>query len=168
MIPGVLVAILTFPGTIVHEWAHKMFCKWNGVSVIKVVYFRFGNPTGYVTHEKPTKVSQTFWISVGPLILNSIITIILGLTLNLITPDSFLYYFTLWLAFSIGSHSFPSDHDAKNVLADSREQIKTGGHSMYYLAYPFFGLIWLANKFSFFWFDFIYAYLLIYLSTIIK
>ncbi len=33
-----LIALLTFPGIIIHELAHKKFCDWFGVKVIKAVY----------------------------------------------------------------------------------------------------------------------------------
>lgn len=59
-------------------------------------------------------------------------------------------------------HSFPSDHDAKNILNKSKEL--KDKNKIHYLAYPFFILIWLANKLSFFWFDAIYAIVLISLS----
>lgn len=64
LIPGWLISLLTFPGVIIHEWAHKKFCEWLGILVHKVVYFRFGNPAGYVLHEPPKTYKQTFWISV--------------------------------------------------------------------------------------------------------
>jgi hypothetical protein len=47
-IPRILVSVLTFPGIIFHELGHQLFCKFTGVRVIKVRYFRFGNPAGYV------------------------------------------------------------------------------------------------------------------------
>lgn len=161
-IPGWLISMLTFPGIIIHEWAHKKICDWSGVKIKKVVYFRFGNPAGYVIHEEPKEYKQTFWISVGPLIINSIITIFLGIFASSLDSSSNLYLFVLWLAISIGMHSFPSDHDAKNVLEESRRLKEKS--KIHYLAYPFFALIWLANKLSFFWLDVIYAIALIYIS----
>lgn len=161
-IPGWLISLLTFPGVIVHEWAHKKFCDWNEVKVEKVVYFRFGNPAGYVLHEEPKKYKQVFWVSVGPLIINSILTIFLGIFASSLDSSSNSYLFILWLAISIGMHSFPSDHDAKNILNESK--ILKDKNKTHYLAYPFFALIWLANKLSFFWFDAIYAVVLISIS----
>jgi len=43
-----LIALVTFPGIILHEWAHKFFCDRTGVPVYKTCYFRLGNPAGYV------------------------------------------------------------------------------------------------------------------------
>ena len=41
--PGLFVSILTFPGVIVHELAHQLFCYMCNIKVNKVVYFQFGN-----------------------------------------------------------------------------------------------------------------------------
>lgn len=58
IIPGFLISIVTFPGVIVHEMAHQIFCRLCGVAVFDVCYFRFGNPSGYVVHEIPKKASS--------------------------------------------------------------------------------------------------------------
>lgn len=170
-IPGSLISLVTFPGVIVHEWAHKKFCEWFDVKVLEVVYFRFnglfnrdGKPAGYVIHGIPVNFKQTFWISVGPLIINSFGCIFLSYIASQTIPESFLSIFILWLALSVGAHSFPSDHDAKSILETSKQHIKTGGSALHYFSYPFFLLIWLANKLRFFWFDFIYAVLLMQLG----
>ncbi len=161
-LPGQLISLLTFPGVIVHEWAHKKFCEWFGVKVYEVAYFRFWQKTaGYVTHEAPSTFKKTFWISVGPLVVNSLGCVILSAIASQTLPQSFLNYLLLWLALSIGAHSFPSDHDAKNILETSKHYLKNEGSTLHYLSYPFFILIWIANKLSFFWFDFIYAFLLL-------
>jgi len=117
---------------------------------------------GFVLHEKPEKIGQEFWISVGPLVLNTSITIFLGYVLAHISPNIFKYITLSWLAFSSGLHAFPSNTDAGNVLEDSKELLV--GHRLhlsYYLAYPFFGLIWIANKLKIFWFDVFYSLALI-------
>jgi hypothetical protein len=98
MIPGWFISILTFPGVIIHEWAHKKFCDWTKVRVNKVVYFRFGNPAGYVMHEKPIKYNQIFWISNGPLIINTLATIFISYIATLTQKESAQFYILLWVA----------------------------------------------------------------------
>src|SRR5260370_7616563 len=71
-IPGPLIALATFPGVIVHELAHQMFCRWFRVPVLKVCYFRVGNPAGFIIHEPPTKTYQSLFISIGPFLINTI------------------------------------------------------------------------------------------------
>ena len=51
-IPGFLIAIVTFPGVIVHEAAHLFFCRWFKLEVYDVCFFRVGNPSGYVITRK--------------------------------------------------------------------------------------------------------------------
>ena len=65
-IPGFVIAIVTFPGVIVHEAGHLFFCKLFELQVYAVCFFRVGNPAGYVVHERTGKLtiaerlSQTF------------------------------------------------------------------------------------------------------------
>ncbi len=65
-IPGQLISIITFPGVIVHEYAHQLFCKITKTVVLDVCYFRVGNPAGYVVHENPRKLSSHLLIDIGP------------------------------------------------------------------------------------------------------
>jgi len=161
MIPGWLISLFTFPGVIIHEWAHKKFCEWLDVTVHKVVYFRFGNPAGYVLHEPPQLYKQVLWVSVGPLIINSASAIFFSVMASQVIPESFLWYVLLWIAFSAGIHSFPSDQDMKHISSRSKDAIKQGGSAFHYLAFPFVWLIWISNKLRFFWFDAVYAALLV-------
>ena len=164
-IPGWLISLFTMPGVIVHEWAHKKFCEWLKVPVYKIVYFRFGNPAGYVEHAVPRFYSQIFWISCGPLILNTSFAIFFGFLSSRPREESFFVIFLLWLAISIGMHAFPSDHDMKHILEASKIELKRGGSLFYLLAFPFVGLVWLANKLRFIWFDFWYALFLVFLGS---
>ncbi len=48
-----LTSIVTFPGVIVHEFGHALFCFITRVRVLEICWFRLGDPLGYVIHEKP-------------------------------------------------------------------------------------------------------------------
>ncbi len=157
MIPGWLISILTFPGVIIHEWGHKKFCEWLKVPVYEVVYFRFGNPAGYVLHEETVNYKQTFWVSIGPLIINSLFAIMFSFVASIMQPDSFFIIILLWVAISVGTHSFPSNHDMKHIFEASKKELKDGGSLWHYLAFPLVGLIYIANLLRFFWFDLWYA-----------
>ncbi len=156
MIPGWLISIVTFPGVIVHEWGHKKFCEWLGVPVYKVVYFQFGNPAGYVLHGETVNYRQTFWVSTGPLIINSLAAIVISFFATGIQIE-ILTFILMWVAISVGMHSFPSDHDMKHILIASKKELKNSGSLLHYLAFPFVGLIYLANVLSILWWDFAYA-----------
>ena len=60
IIPGWLIALVTFPGVIVHEAAHFLFCRLRRVAVFDVCYLRFGNPAGYVIHSKQHVASVVY------------------------------------------------------------------------------------------------------------
>jgi len=57
IIPGWLIALVTFPGVILHEYVHKRVAMAVGLQVYKVVYFRIGNPAGYVYCTNPLILS---------------------------------------------------------------------------------------------------------------
>src|SRR6267154_2288314 len=78
-VPGFVISLLTFPGIIVHELAHQLFCRYYKVPVFKVVYFRVGNPAGYVLHEAVNNKWQGMMISIGPFILNTVIGAVISL-----------------------------------------------------------------------------------------
>ena len=56
IIPGFLISLVTFPGVIVHELAHVVFCRLTKTPILSVCYFRLGNPAGYVIHERPSSI----------------------------------------------------------------------------------------------------------------
>lgn len=135
---------LTFPGVIIHEWSHKTFCHLFGLRVVKVVYFKFGNPGGYVIHEAPRKYLQSLGVAVGPIIFNSIISVALAYSIYLLHSNSWRLAF-LWLSFSIAAHAFPSDQDLKGTSSDGVSALKTGVSLWPIIAFPFIGLMYLAD-----------------------
>lgn len=159
-----LVSFVTFPGVVFHEWAHKTFCQLSGVRVFKVIYFRFGNPAGFVSHEEPRYYFQNFWISVGPLVINSLVSVLFTSFALRLASNPKLSLALLWLAVSAGMHAFPSNHDMRHISYASRSALGRGGSWLHYLSFPFVGLVILANELKFFWFDFVYALLLIALG----
>ena len=156
-IPGWLIALLTFPGIIVHELGHLIMCRIAGVRVQAYSLIRWGNPMGYVIHEKPKSLFKSFLITFGPFFINTLgtmLAIIAGGMLSYLNP--LLAWLFLWLAASIGMHAFPSFQDAKSLLSHVMETVNKG--QILNIAYlPFVGLIYLGGALSFFWADLIYA-----------
>jgi hypothetical protein len=115
-VPGWLVAVATFPGIIVHEIAHLFFCRLFRVPVLKVCYFRFGNPAGYVIHETPHSVYQSLMISIGPFVFNSVVGAVIAapgaVPVLQFKARSPIDCVLIWLGFSIAMHAFPSTGDA--------------------------------------------------------
>ncbi len=159
IIPGFLISIATFPGVIVHEAAHQLFCRLTKVAVLDVCYFRLKNPCGYVVHEIPNNEYKNIIIGIGPFILNTILGAIIALpaAIPVITfgAGSLLDYFLIWLGVSIAMHSFPSTGDAKSIWSSVRSK-KTSIWSKI-IATPIVGLIYVGAVGSVFWLDFLYG-----------
>jgi len=139
---------LTFPGVAVHEWAHKIFCKLSGLKVIKAVYFRFGNPSGYVIHEAPRNYLQSFFVATGPIIFNSLLSVALAYAISWLQPGSYWRFIFLWLAFSVAAHAFPSEEDLSGASHDGLDYLKQGSSLWPLIGFPLIGLMWLAGRFG--------------------
>lgn len=158
-IPGQFIALLTFPGVIVHELGHKLFCDIFKVKVHEAKYFRFGNPAGYVIHDIPDRFHKTFFIDVGPFIVNNIMAIIIFSLSTLFAFNDLLWAFFVWLGVSIAMNSFPSSHDAKVLWSESKKHLSKG-NIIAIIGFPFSILIRIANALSIVWFDLIFAIIL--------
>lgn len=163
IIPGQLIALVTFPGVIVHEMAHQFFCRLAGVAVFHVCYFRFGNPAGYVKHEVPQRLWQHVLICVAPFFVNTLLGALIALpaAIPVMTFDagSTLNYVLIWLGVSIAMHAFPSTGDGAAMWVS----IKQPGVSWLarLLVAPLVGFIFLFSIGSMFWLDAIYGGLVV-------
>lgn len=158
LIPGTFIALLTFPGVVIHELGHRIFCQLVGVRVYKTVYFRFGNPAGYVIHEAPARYSSTFLITVAPFIFNTIVALTMFFIAAHTSVMTVLFY---WLGFSIGMHAFPSSGDASSLWQHTIRIWRQNPLAL--LGLPFVLLIVIANILRVIWFDLIYAAVLFFL-----
>src|SRR5262245_7212228 len=129
MIPGFVIAALTFPGVIVHEAAHAFFCKMFKVPILEVKYFQFKNPSGYVIHGEAEGVKPQFFITMGPFIVNSALCVLFCsaafLPVWVLKANDPAAWFFYWLGLSIGMHAFPSTQDLKVLWNQTREGAKT-------------------------------------------
>jgi len=161
LIPGKIIALLTFPGVIVHEWAHKILCNIMNVKVHEVKYFQIdGDVPGYVIHDEPDSFTKSVAILLGPFLVNSVLAVIFGafaLYVEYLTDNLALILITMWIGLSIGVHAFPSDDDGRNVISATRTARENNGSFLVYTMYPFIWLLYLANALKFIWFDFIYG-----------
>jgi len=158
-IPGFLIALATFPGVIVHELAHQLFCRWFKVPVFEVVYIRVGNPAGYVLHEHVANKWHNMMISVGPFVVNTILGALIALpaALPMFKFDNPMPvdYLLIYLGVSVAMHAFPSTGDAKNIWEDLKEEETSLPVKI--IGYPVIGLIYLGSLGSFFWLDLAYG-----------
>lgn len=160
LIPGWIISLVTFPGVIAHEIAHKFFCDLAGVRVYDVCYFRIGDPAGFVVHGDTRNLRNSFFISIGPLLVNTVLCALLTFSgifpLIILGAEKYNHIFILllWVGYSIGMHAFPSNEDADNFILDVESM---GAGIFYWMSMVFVGLINIANVFRFIWFDLIYA-----------
>ena len=161
---GWLVAILTFPGIIVHEWAHKFFCNRANVPVYKTCYFRLGNPAGYVVHGPVNSYVKVFLINIAPFIVNTSIAFLIFLAAINCSPSlGIASYLLYWLGISIAMHSFPSSGDADNLWSYSKKAWRSNPLALF--GFPVVGLIKLAAILSAIWFNLLYAIALLILAA---
>ena len=161
-IPGWLISLLTFPGVIAHEIAHRLFCDIAKVPVYKVCYFRIGNPAGYVIHGPVKGLKSSFLISIGPLIINTILCALLTFSATfpifILEAENYsvVFMILMWAGFSIGMHAFPSNDDMENFVQEVKNA-KQGGILLIFAKF-FAGLLKIANALRVIWFDAIYAF----------
>lgn len=163
-IPGEVIALLTFPGIIVHEFAHMVFCRIRKVAVFEVCYFRIGkNPAGYVLHENTENFYSTFLISMGPFFINTLLCLLVCLPaympIKFFDLDPPFSIFLIWLGVSIGAHAIPSNQDADHVYHQAKDEAKKG-NLLAILSFPLVGMIYLLNALRVVWADVIYGALI--------
>lgn len=156
---GCLLPLLTFPGVMVHEFGHLVFCWLLGIRVHKVCLFRLGNPAGYVLHEEPGDALQHLLICFGPFFANTIIGAAIAapaaIRLRHFPLDRPWDYLFLWLGIAIAMHAFPSTGDTASLW----EGIWQGRGCCLarLIALPFVGLMYLIALGKIFMLDLIYG-----------
>jgi hypothetical protein len=160
MIPAQLIALLTFPGVIVHEIGHQLFCRLFRVAVLDVCYFRFGNPAGYVVHETPRIAWEHVLIGMGPFFVYTVVGDIIALPGAIPVLDlgsgTVLDFCLVWLGVSIAMHAFPSTGDARSMW--QAVHAPEASLRVRMIGVPLVGLIYLGSIGSIFWLDALYGF----------
>lgn len=162
MTARLIVSLLTFPGVMVHEFAHAWACRKLGIRVVKVCYLRLGNPLGYVLHEQPAYAFQHIMVAVAPFFVSTVAALAVSLLAALLVTSPAAAEFKdlavlagAWLSFSIALHAFPSSGDG-----DALWQDVTGSHVGLlgkFLLVPAVGLIRLCQAGAAIWLDALFA-----------
>ncbi|OVE83869.1 metalloprotease family protein [Natronolimnobius baerhuensis] len=175
----IAVRLFSIPGVVVHEFAHESACQLVGVRVLEVVYFRFGDPAGYVRHEQPARYRETFVICVAPFLVNTAVALVTFLGLAVVVGtleepvslervlsaprETLLAGFGLaWLGLSVGMAAFPSTGDANQLWTRSRLEWKRS--PLVLLGLPVVVVIYVVNVLSWLWADVLYALALLVLA----
>ena len=160
LIPGWLISLLTFPGVIVHEAGHFLFCRIFKLAILDVCFFRVGNPVGYVVHEVTPDFTRSFFVSMGPFFTNTVLCVVFCSAsflpvweLNVSDP---LAYFFYWLGISIGMHAIPSTGDMKTLWQQAKPAAKSG-KALAILSFPVVVVIYAVNILRVVWADLFYG-----------
>lgn len=142
------LVLLTAPGVIFHEFAHKILCHYHRVPVEEVVYFQRKSPAGYVIHGAPRSWRQAASIALAPLALNYSIAAAL-FTIALVVLQGgvatiALAIVTIWLGVSAGVHGTPSNQDMNNLWAYTTSKLRY--YPLVLLVAPVYAVVLLINK----------------------
>jgi hypothetical protein len=118
-IPGFIVALVTFPGVVVHELAHQLACRFARVVVVDVCYFQLKRPNGYVLHEPVTTVRKQLVVGLAPLVVNTLLGMLIcmpaTISVFVIGSPTAVDWLLMWLGVSIAMHAFPSRGDVRGM-----------------------------------------------------
>lgn len=123
------------------------------------MFFRLGNPAGYVVHQLPDAPWKSVAISMGPFLINSVFGIILSfpaaLKVFVLGAQNPLDAVVFWLGLSVAMHAIPSRGDAKSMW--SSVSGARSGILMKILVGPLAALIYVMSIASIFWADLFYG-----------
>jgi hypothetical protein len=155
-VPGPIVALLTFPGVILHEAAHLFFCRLFRLRVYDVRFLRLGNPAGYVIHEKTDNFTALFFVSIGPFVVNTALCVLFctsaWFSLQGLRVSRPLAYFFYWLGLSIGMHAIPSTADLSNLWEMTPAKARQG-NALAVLSLPLVAVLYVVNLGRVVWAD---------------
>lgn len=160
-IPGTVMALLTFPGVIVHEWAHKIAAEWRGLHVDEVVYFQLDDPHGYVKHETPRSYLDAFAVTLAPLAVNTSMAVFIYLLIPWEGPPAVVMSV---FATMIAMHALPSAGDGETLYRHARAT-KT---PLAILTLPVVAILYILDLLKFLWIDLFFAVGVIVASGVLK
>ena len=159
-IPGPIIALLTFPGVILHEAAHLFFCRLFNLQVYDLCLLRFGNPAGYVIHEKTENFTALFFVNIGPFISNTLLCMVFcsAAVLPFWRPrlSDPMALFLYWLGLSIGMHAIPSSADLSNLWEMAPARAKQG-NVLAIASLPLIAMLYVLNVGRVLWADLAYG-----------
>lgn len=160
-IPGPIIALITFPGVIMHEIAHRFICDLLHIPVYDINYFSMDDKrSGHVYHEKTEHVIHAFLIGFAPLFINSFFCMIFTLPYSstvYIAGDAVSNYtitFIYWVGLSMGAQAFPSNQDIENVSSLAKN------NNAFFIIEPLCSIIRFCNFLRFLGMNFLYAFTL--------
>lgn len=113
---GLIIKILTFPGTFLHAYWEHIMCKTYDCPVDDRRYFRMNEMCGHVDHDFFPTAGQQFAFCFFPMLFNGLLGIAVGLpaVINIVFlgTGAWYHYLMLWLGISLAANAFPLIEDA--------------------------------------------------------
>lgn len=108
---------LTFPGAVVHEYAHVVAVRRRGLRVLDVRLFKpFANPAGYVLHSPTRSRTDALVVGLAPFVVNTVFALAVGaLALPAFELGLWAFVAVAWLSWSLALHAPPSLEDVGDV-----------------------------------------------------
>lgn len=156
------------PGIVLHELAHYYFCRLVGAEIHEVCFFSFGDPAGYVVHTAPKRFRAHCAIALGPLFINSAVSILLFCAAIATwrelarldpldwAPGAVRLAAAGWLGLVVGLQALPSSGDAVSLWQVAKWHLRRGNF-VAAVAYPIALTLQLTNWLRIVWVDWLYA-----------
>jgi hypothetical protein len=121
---AILLRLSEAPGIVVHELAHGLACLLTGTRIHEMRLFRFGDPPGYVIHDRAASATAGVLIAFAPTVVNALVgaAAAYGPTLSVLSDRSAILrwgwsdWALAWIGLSVAMRAFPSRADAKAML----------------------------------------------------
>lgn len=155
--------LFTAPGVMMHELSHALFCLFARVRVHKVKLFQFGRTAGYVLHDEPGSFFQGMLISLGPLLVNSLISLFcfakFKFSLSQWQPWVWFYF-----GLVVGLHAIPSSGDAYALFRMANNKVLK--NPLVLIGYPVVLILYIFDFLKRIHLDWIYVIGLFFLGNI--
>jgi hypothetical protein len=139
---GILLTAVTFPGAMVREAAHLLFCRLLKLAIFDVRFLELNPPFGHVQHEHSNHFGAAALETLAPFFINTLLCLLFCWAaflpvweLRIFDPQSYLFY---WLGFSMGMHALPSAGDLQHLWKLTPAAAKRG-NVLALLALPIVG-----------------------------
>lgn len=127
-----LLRIITFPGVIMHEVAHRILCDMFAVRVYAIQYFSSNIHTKPIIYNDADikHTYQQFLIAYAPLIINTMLGMVFTfpfiisqnqLSISIYIPNIFIricWYITYWIGFSFLYNAIPKKTFLENIKTE--------------------------------------------------
>lgn len=122
-----ILIFITMPARVLYDFIKALFCMLLKVDIVGIYYFQVKEPLGEVEYRKSVTDRQLFWLVIGPFLICSFLSFIIGIcgvvpflfmseypfALNI---QNIFRYIQIYLGFSIGVNAFPSREESRELL----------------------------------------------------